>query len=506
MIGKSINTLLAWLALTGAALMPLQAAATQNERVVVAQGVYPVSFDPHRDVSIPTINVNANIYDALLTRDPDLKIVPSLAESYNRISDTVLELKLRKNVVFQNGDPFDAKDVKFSLDRVLNKDERSPQRGWISTISSVDIVDSHTVRLTTTVPDPVLPARLTLISIVPKNYVEKVGSEGLAAHPVGTGAYKLGEWVRGDYLDLDVNEKYWGAAPQVKRARFRAIPDVAARIAALQAKNADIITNLPPDYIAPIKRTAGLDVATVRSARVLFLGLVNTQPGPLQDQRVRQAINHAVNVDEIVKSLLLGNGIRAGDVNGHLLRLLGHDFKSKLYDYDPKKAKQLLAEAGYPNGFSIDMDTPNGRYLMDRDISQIIVAQLAEVGIKVNLKVHEWGNYAQMFTSHKTAPIYLLGWSLPSMDPDQWATPLLGADEPVSNFDDREIQDLIVAAKQELDSDKRLKLYEKLNDLVHEKAPWLFLHQQVDLYGVNKALDWKPRSDEGLRLTDIKLR
>jgi peptide/nickel transport system substrate-binding protein len=172
MIGKSINTLLAWLALTGAALMPLQAAATQNERVVVAQGIYPVSFDPHRDVSIPTINVNANIYDALLTRDPDLKIVPSLAESYNRISDTVLELKLRKNVVFQNGDPFDAKDVKFSLDRVLNKDERSPQRGWISTISSVDIVDSHTVRLTTTVPDPVLPARLTLISIVPKNYVE----------------------------------------------------------------------------------------------------------------------------------------------------------------------------------------------------------------------------------------------------------------------------------------------------------------------------------------------
>jgi peptide/nickel transport system substrate-binding protein len=92
------------------------------------------------------------------------------------------------------------------------------------------------------------------------------------------------------------------------------------------------------------------------------------------------------------------------------------------------------------------------------------------------------------------------------MDPDQWATPLLGADEPVSNFDDREIQDLIVAAKQELDSDKRLKLYEKLNNLVHEKAPWLFLHQQVDLYGVNKALDWKPRSDEGLRLTDIKLR
>ncbi|KIU48725.1 ABC transporter substrate-binding protein [Bradyrhizobium elkanii] len=506
MTGSAFGKIVACLAVVGVSLTSLQATAGPDDRVVVAQGVYPVSFDPHRDVTIPTINVNANIYDALLTRDADLKIIPALAVSQNRISDTVLELKLRKNVVFQNGEPFDAKDVKFSLDRVLNKDERSPQRGWINTVSSVDIVDNYTIRLTTTVPDPVLPARLTLINIVSKNYFEKVGNEGLAANPIGTGPYKVGKWVRGDYLDLDANEKYWGDVPQVKKARFRAIPDVAARIAALQAKNVDIITNLPPDYVAPIRKTAGLEVATVPSARVLFLGLVNTVPGPLQDLRVRQAINHAVNVDEIVKSLLLGYGIRAGDVNGHLLRLLGVDFKSKLYDYDPKKAKQLLTEAGFPNGFGIDMDTPNGRYLMDRDISQIIAAQLGEVGIKVNLKVHEWGNYAQMFTTHKVSPIYMLGWSLPSMDPDQWATPQFGADEPVSNFDDKEIQELVVAARQEMDADKRIKLYEKLNNVVHDKAAWLFLHQQIDLYGINAKLDWKPRADESLRLSDIKLR
>lgn len=498
-----------WMACLGLATMvlaPFSASADPDGRVVLAQGVYPVSFDPHRDVTVPTINVNANIYDALLARDSDLKIVPALAESQNRISDTVLELKLRKNVKFHNGDPFSAKDVKFSLDRVLNKEERSPQRGWINTVSSVDIVDDYTVRLTTSVPDPVLPARLTLINIVSKAYFDKVGLEGVAANPVGTGAYKIGKWVRGDFVDLDANENYWGGAPQVKKAQFRAIPDVAARIAALQAKNVDIITNLPPDYIAVIKKASDLQVASVPSARVLFFGLVNTVPGPLQDQRVRQAINHAVNVDEIVKSLLLDNGIRAGDVNGHILRLLGVNFKSKLYDYNPKKAKQLLAEAGFPNGFSIDMDTPNGRYLMDRDISQIVAAQLGEVGIKVNLKVHEWGNYAQMFTSHKVAPMYMLGWALPSMDPDQWATPLFGAGEPVSNFDDKEIQALVVEARQEMDPDKRNKLYEKLNNMVHDKAAWLFMHQQIDLYGVNAKLNWKPRADESLRLADIKLR
>ena len=506
MTRTTFRKLMAGLGLIVITLAPLAASAGPDDRVVVAQGVYPVSFDPHRDVSVPTINVNANIYDALLSRDADLKIIPGLAVSQNRISDTVLELKLRKNVTFHNGDPFTAKDVKFSLDRVLNKDERSPQRGWINTISSVDVVDDDTVRITTSVPDPVLPARLTLINIVSKNYFDKVGAEGIAANPVGTGAYKIGKWVRGDFVDLDANETYWGGAPQIKKARFRAIPDVAARIAALQAKNADIITNLPPDYIAPIKKTTGLEVATVPSARVLFFGLVNTIPGPLQDVRVRKAINHAVNVDEINKSLLLGNGIRAGDVNGHVLRLLGVDFKSKLYDYDPKKAKQLLTEAGFPNGFSIDMDTPNGRYLMDRDISQIVAAQLGEVGIKVNLRVQEWGNYAQMFTTHKTAPIYMLGWSLPSMDPDQWATPQFGEGEPVSNFDDKEIQGLVVQARQEMDPAKRNKLYEQLNNMVHDKAAWLFMSQQVDLYGINAKLNWKPRSDESLRLADMKLR
>lgn len=501
----SLALLLAGLALASACVAPLHAQTNSIDRVVVAQGVYPVSFDPHRDVGVMSMTVNSNVYDSLLVRDQAMQITPALATSFKRVNPTTLELTLRKGVVFHNGDPFEAKDVKFSIDRVLSKTEPSPQRGWLNTVESVQVVDTHTVRLVTNAPDPVLPARLTLIAMVSKVYVEKVGSEGLAAQPVGTGPYRVGKWVRGDYVDLDAFANYWGAKPSIERARFRAIPDVAARIAALQAKNVHLITNLPPDYVEPIKKRADLKVVSIRSPRVLFIGLVNTRPGPLQDQRVRQAINHAVNVDAIVQSLLLGNGIRSGDVNGHLLRLLGVDFKSRLYDYDPVKAKKLLAEAGYPDGFQIDMDSPNGRYVMDRDIAQVVASQLGAVGIKVNLKVHEWGTYSQMFTTHKVAPMYMLGWSLPSMDPDSWATPMLGVNEPVSNFDDAEVQVAITAARQELDEAKRVERYKTLNRLVHDKAPWLFLHQQVDLYGINAALKWTPRSDEGIRLVDIKL-
>lgn len=492
--------------MAAAVLSPLHAAiAAADDRVVIASGTFPVSFDPQKDVGIPSLMVNANIYDTLLQRDSALHIGPALAESWRRVDNVTWELKLRKGVVYQNGEPFDAADAKYSLDRVIDPAQKSAQRGWINTVSSVSVVDNQTLRLTTSSPDPALLARLTLIFMVPQKYTERVGAAGLAAHPVGTGPYEVGQWVRGDYVDLDANPTYWGTKPQVEHARFRAIPDAAARIAALESKSVQIITDLPPDYIQPIKTRAGLKVESVLSARVLFIGLVNTKPGPLQDVRVRQAINYAVDVNGIIKNLLLGNGECIGDVNGHLLRLLGDSYKSTPYPYDPKKAKQLLTEAGFPNGFSIDLDTPSGRYLGDRDIAQVVASQLGAVGIKVNVKVNEWGAYSQKFTTHNTAPMYLLGWALPSLDPDSWATPLLGAGEPLSNFKDDKIQGLIVAANHELDEKRRTVLYEQLNGQIHDAAPWLFLNQQVNIYGLSQAISWTPRPDEMIRLSDVKL-
>jgi peptide/nickel transport system substrate-binding protein len=340
-------------ALTGAA------GAVKIDRVVVAQGVYPVSFDPHRTIDIPSRVVHANIFDTLLIRDQKLQIAPGLAESYKRVDDKTWEFKLRKSVVFHNGEQFNAQDVKFSIDRVLSAEEKSPQRGWINTVTSVQVVDSQTVRLITSGPDPVLPARLTLIFMVPDQYLKDVGKEKFATNPVGTGPYKVGKWERGDFVDLDASPTYWGKAPSVKHARFRAIADTAARVSALRAGDVHLTTNLPPDYLEPIKKTAGLTVSTAPSSRVLFIGLVNTRKGPLQDVRVRQAINHAVDVKAIINGLLLDYGHRAGSVNGHLLRLLGQDYKEPLYEYNPAKAKQLLAAAGYPNGFEISLDSPS---------------------------------------------------------------------------------------------------------------------------------------------------
>ena len=481
------------------------ALAAPIDRVVVAQGVYPVSFDPHRTTDIPSRVVHANIFDSLLVRDTSLKLAPGLAESHRRVDDVTWEFKLRRKVTFHNGEAFDANDVKYSLERVLNPEEKSPQRGWINTIDKVVVVDPFTVRIVTKGPDPVLPARMTLIFIVPDKYVTDTGKEKFATQPVGTGPYKIGKWVRGDFVDLDASDSYWGAKPNVKKARFRAIPDTAARVSALRAGDAHLITNLPPDYLKSVQGDKALAVATAPSSRVLFIALVNTKKSPLQDVRVRQAINHAVDVKGIIDGVLLGNGNRVGSVNGHLLRLLGQKFEEPLYEYNPAKAKQLLAAAGYPNGFEVALDSPSGRYLMDKDISQVVAAQLGQVGIKASVKVHEWGTYAGKFTTHNVEPMYMLGWSLPSLDPDHWATPLLGKGEPVANFESDKVHALIDEARRTLDPEKRVELYREFNRTVHQEAPWLFLHQQIDLYGTSRAIKWKARSDESINLLEVSL-
>jgi peptide/nickel transport system substrate-binding protein len=142
---------------------------------------------------------------------------------------------------------------------------------------------------------------------------------------------------------------------------------------------------------------------------------------------------------------------------------------------------------------------------MDKDISQVVASQLKQVGIKVNVKIHEWGSYAQKFTTHNTEAMYMLGWSLPSLDPDHWATPMLGANEPIANFESEKINKLINAARVMLDPARRVALYKELNNAVHEEAPWLFLTQQVDIYGLSRSISWTARSDESINLIEIAL-
>jgi peptide/nickel transport system substrate-binding protein len=499
--GYSFLAILALVLAAGVlAFWPVPAAA---QKVVVAQGIDPEALDCQASVNIPTMVVNSNIYDPLISRDHDLKIVNRLATDFKNTSPTKWRFELRKGVTFHNGEPFNAEAVKFSFERIYAAESKSPQKGWFNTIDRVEVVNDHAVDIVTKKPDPILPARLTLFFMVPPKYIKEVGNVKFNLSPVGTGPFKFVKWVRDDQVALERNEKYWDGAPGIKDLIFRAMPETQSRLAALQTGEIDIATNVPPDLAENLKGKESFAFKSTLSSRVLFLQLCTNKESPLLKQKVRQAINYAIDRDSIIKNILKGYGEKIPSLVPKLI--FGYDPNLKPYPYDPQMAKKLLAEAGYPNGLEINMDGPSGRYMRDKEVCQAITGQLEQVGIKVNLKIIEWGTYISNVTSHKTNPIYLMGWSLPSLDPDQWLWVNTHTDEPFSQNSDPELDKMLEEARYEIDVTKREKLYHKINAYVHEQAYLAVLYEQRDLVGVSNRIEFTPRGDEMIFMRTVKL-
>ncbi|MEK7363566.1 MAG: ABC transporter substrate-binding protein, partial [candidate division NC10 bacterium] len=226
------------------------AAAAPQGQVVVAQGVDPTTLDPHWHEETPAYNVLLNIYDTLLFRDRDLKIIPWLATSWKLVNPTTWEFKLRQGVKFHNGEEFDAEAVKYSLDRLRDPELKNRQATNFRLIASVDVVDKLTVRITTSKPFPTLENQLALrgAAMAPKHFKgkDKVFAD---RNPVGTGPYKFVRWAKDEQIVLEANPQWWGGAPKVKTLIFRPIPEHAVRVAALQAGEVEIAVNIPPHLV-----------------------------------------------------------------------------------------------------------------------------------------------------------------------------------------------------------------------------------------------------------------
>ncbi|HSE95062.1 MAG TPA: ABC transporter substrate-binding protein, partial [Methylomirabilota bacterium] len=390
-----------------AGLTPL-AAAQPAGRVVIAQGVDPTTLDPQNHEETPAYNVLLNLYDTLLFRDRDLKIIPWLAESWRVVNPTTWEFKIRRGVKFHNGEEVDADAVKFSLERIINPELKLRQTPNFTLVDKIEATDKFTVRITTKKPFPTLENQLALRgAIVPPKYFREKDMAHLARNPVGSGPYKFVKWTKDEAITLEANEQWWGGAPKVKTLVIRPIPEHTTRVAALQAGEADIVTNVPPHLIKQVEDNAKLYISKAPSVRTIFLWiythkydrdnkLVGPYDGPTKDKRVRQAMNYAVNVDEIIKTVLEGNGIRTATPLSS--KHFGFDPSIQPYRQDVAKAKQLLADAGFPNGIDLVLNSPDGRYLKDKEVSEAIGGQLTKAGIRTTVRTHEWGTYLNQMT------------------------------------------------------------------------------------------------------------
>jgi peptide/nickel transport system substrate-binding protein len=487
-----------WLLLIAVVAMPIAAGipvfGAGAAAVTVAQGTEPASLDAFQEISRSGYNVTLHIYDPLFMRSESGAIMPMLATGYKIVNATTWQFSLRKGVRFHNGELFDASAVKFTFDHDLLKE--SAQNYLLNGVKDVRVVDPYTVQVTTASPMPLLLFNLTLVGIMPPHYYETQGASFVATHPVGTGPYRFQSWVKDDRLTLTANAGYWGGAPRIATLVFRLIPDPAARVAALRTGEADIITDFPPDLASSLQGNPQIQVETTKGTRSINI-MLDTGAGPLRDKRVRQALNYAVDKDTIVKKLLGG----FGTVEATLVpaTYLGVNPLLKPYPYDPAKAKNLLAEAGYPNGFSTIFQSPRGRYLADAEVSQATVGYLKAAGVNAELRYFEWGNYVNMYFKHQLGPIFLIGSASAALDAGD-ALENVSCGVWDSWYCNPAIQAQYLKARSTLDPARRAALYREIQPLVFDEAPTIFMYTQQGIYGVNKRLDWTPRADETLWL------
>ncbi|MCI0528942.1 MAG: ABC transporter substrate-binding protein, partial [Nitrospira sp.] len=358
-----------------------------------------------------------------------------------------------------------------------------------------------TVNIVTKVVDPYLDAKMAGFggNMVPRHYLQEKGYGALLTTPIGTGPYKFQSWVKDGDTTLEAYEGYWGKPPQIKTVIIRPIPEGATRAAALKAGEVDVIQNLPPTEVEPVKASGIAQPISVPSVRIMFVQ-IDSFRGPTKDKRVRQALNYAIDVPELIEFILEGNGIQVADFLSPLI--FGHDPTLAPYPYDPDKAKKLLAEAGYPDGFEIGFDCSRGRYLQDKEIVEAMAGQLVKVGIKAKVTAHEWSLYVSKMSGYQCAPLSLWGWGNSALDADNSLYPRMhcpASGTPKNSLEtycNKELDAVLEEARSILDKDKRLALYAKAQRIATEDPPFIFLYQLQDLYGVSHRIKWTPRSDE----------
>lgn len=488
-------------AATGTAAATTAAAAPS--RVVVGINADTRSLDPLTPLDATSTRILRNIYDPLFFRDTNNKLIPWLATSGTMSKSGVWTIHLRQGVKFTDGEPFNAKSVLATFGWILNPAHKAMVRSLVSEVTGVKSVDPSTVEITTKKPFPGFLETLTDVFMAPPAILAK-GITALQKDPVGTGPYKVAKWKPNQELDLVANTGYWRGKPAIQNVVFKVIPEVDSRVAALLAGEVDIIPDVPPQSIAAVKQGSAT-IETVPGKEIIYVGFNLLKKGPLQDVRVRQALNEAVNVPGIIKDLLSGYATR---MTGPLDPMnSAFDASLKGYSFDPAGAKRLLAAAGYgPKGktLSLVLNSPQGRYLQDYEAAQEIAQQVQQVGVHVTLKTAEWGTYLNEVKTAKVQDMFLIGRSDREFD-GVFLRDLFTCRAAWVLWCNQTVTKQLAQAAAVPDATARLKAWRQVAAQVVQDAPWIFLWDQHDIYGVSKRVRWQPRADEQIFLFDASL-
>ncbi|MDH7787296.1 peptide/nickel transport system substrate-binding protein [Ochrobactrum sp. 19YEA23] len=475
------------LAIAGPAMPSL--AQTPPNVLIVGQIAEPQSLDPHTVTATNDFRILVNIYDGLVRyKDGTLEVEPALAESWT-ISDDgkTYRFKLRQGIKFHDGSDFNAEAVKFNFDRMLKADHPFYNTGPFplsfnfSSIEAVNAIDPATVEFKLKEPFSPFLSNLAYPTglIVSPKAVKKYGKE-FGRHPSGTGPFKFAEWQSGQRVVVERNSDYWDGAPALEAIVFRPITDPNTRVAEMMAGGLDVMVEVPPDNLATFKQDGNFAVTEQAGPHVWFT-ILNAKTGPFADKKVRQAANYAVNKKALVDNVLQGSAtVAAGPIPPAFNWV---EDKTEPYPYDPEKAKALLAEAGVTNPEITFYVTEGGSGMLDPiTMGAAIQADLQAVGFKVKIETYEWNTFLGRVNTGLDGKADMAEMAWMTNDPDTVPYLTLRTDALPDKggfnsgyYSNSQLDTLLEKARTSTDQTERGKLYGKVQAIVHDDAPWLFV-------------------------------
>jgi peptide/nickel transport system substrate-binding protein len=512
----------------------LAGGAPAKDTLIVAQMGDALTLDPHAHNGIVEASMCSNIYDTLIMLDKNMDVQPGLAVKWENPDNLTWIFHLREGVKFHNGTPFTARDVKYSIERILNWKPFGTMIGvaaYIQPISGVRIIDEYTIELKTEKPFGALLRNLRIPYIMNQEHTEKIekekGIESVSMNPMGTGAFKFVEWVQGDHLTLERNEAWWGGKVGIPNVVFRQISNDATRTAALLSGEVDIAAELAVRDVARVKSNPATKVVVLDGMRTVnFIfdmgrdktpGIATSPPNPLKNRLVRQAIYQAIDEDAIVKVVM--NGFARPSTQFCSDSHFGWNPTIKRLPYDPETAKKLLAEAGYPNGFPLRIDSSNNRYVNDEQICMAVAQMLNKVGIKATCRARPKHIVFKEFYDPKIAccSMWIFSHVVPTADVSAqfeqiWHTKVSGTGygayndvgDGIPRYSNPAFDLLIDAAAGTTDQNDRQAYLQAAALVGVNDVPLVPLHYQNDIYGMSNKVDWIPRPDYYLTVWDAK--
>lgn len=483
-----------------AALLPLTAggasaqAPDRKETLVIGMAADPLSLDPNATRDTTSNMYYGNMFEGLYHLGNDGKPTPRLALSYSTPDPTTWEFKLRPGVTFHDGTPFDAEAVKFTYERTLAPDFKTGWRSFITPVDRVEVVDPLTVRIITKQPFPTLLTQLAYMPIVSPTAVKAAGQEGFAKQPVGTGPYKFVRWTPGQRLELEAYPGYWREPAKIKKVVLRPIPELATRISELETGGVDIILQVPPDQVQRLRKNGEVDIIGVSSTQPMVLQF-NTRAGNalMKDKRVREAISLAIDRKAIAEQLLLNE---ATLINGPVTQQYrGYDPAMPVPAYDPQRARQMLTEAG-ASGAQLTYSTPSGRYVLDKQIAEVVAGQLRAVGLNVKVEPLEIAQYVQRLQNRTIGDMVYIGIG----SEDRYAATVLrvyfGGNSVWSQYADPALDALIAEGGAAADDAARDAAAAKVVKTAVDQQAGAWLWDAKYLFGINKRVSVQPRSGD----------